>query len=269
MDVQLPAELAATLGSILAVDTPAQGSAFEVVIVTTRRGRFVIKRGTTPATRAELAEESRVLHALRRERPFVAAPVGFVPGADTDTFAFTYIEGETMLAALQRANAPEKHALVGRFGAALRRVHDWAPSLLRPGDWLRTTIAREQARMAARPAGAVIGGTHTRFDGRDARRIAHDLGVWGGRVTTDLAFGHGDYCLPNVLVRGGVVVGVIDWSRGGYADRRFDLATGLFNLRYNLGDTAYLTTFLHAYGYEESVETLHMFEALHALTCFW
>jgi hypothetical protein len=48
-----------------------------------------------------------------------------------------------------------------------------------------------------------------------------------------------------------------------------ELATGLFNLRYNLGDAAYLTTFLRAYGYEEPIETLHMFEALHALTCFW
>ena len=29
------------------------------------------------------------------------------------------------------------------------------------------------------------------------------------------------------------------------------------------------TPFLRAYGYEEPIETLHMFEALHALTCFW
>lgn len=99
--------------------------------------------------------------------------------------------------------------------------------------------------------------------------MAADLRAWRPSVTSDLAFGHGDYCLPNVLAHQGAVVGVIDWSRGGYADRRFDLATALFNLRYNLGDVAYLTTFLRAYGYDEPVETLHMFEALHALTCFW
>ena len=269
MDIQLPAELAATLGPILTVETPPQGSAFQVVIVMTSRGRFVIKRGTTLATRAELAEESRVLQALQGEWPFVAAPVGFVPEADTETLAFTYIEGETLLAALQRADEAEKHVLVARFGTVLRRIHGWTPPLPRPDDWLSMMIAREQARMAAQPAGAVISGTHTRFDGRNARRVATDLRAWRPRVTTDLAFGHGDYCLPNVLVRRGAVVGVIDWSRGGYADRRFDLATGLFNLRYNLGDAAYLTTFLRAYGYEEPVETLHMFEALHALTCFW
>jgi aminoglycoside phosphotransferase len=269
MGVRLPAALAATLGPILAVETPLQGSAFQVVIVTTPRGRFVVKRGMTPETRAELAAESRVLQALRGERPFVAAPVGVVPDDETETFAFSYIPGETMLAALQRADEAAKHALLARFGTALRRIHGWTPPLPRPDEWLRTLIAREQARMAARPPGAVIRGTHTRFEGQDARRVAGDLWAWQAGVATELAFGHGDYCLPNVLVRQGAVVGVVDWSRGGYADRRFDLATGLFNLRYNLGDAAYLTTFLGAYGYMEPVETLHMFEALHALTCFW
>jgi aminoglycoside phosphotransferase len=210
-----------------------------------------------------------VLQALQGEWPFVAAPVGFVPEADMEMFAFTYIEGEAMLAALQRAGEADKHVLVARFGTVLRQIHGWTPPLPRPDDWLSMIVAREQSRMAAQPAGAVISGTHTQFDGRDARRVANDLRAWWPRVTTDLAFCHGDYCLPNVLVRRGAVVGVIDWSRGGYADRRFDLATGLFNLRYNLGDAAYLTTFLRAYGYEEPLETLHMFEALHALTCFW
>ncbi len=271
MDIQLPVELAATLGPILAVDTPVQGSAFEVVVVTTRRGRVVIKRGTTPATRAELAEESRVLHVLREERPFVAVPVDVVPGADTDTFAFTYLEGEPMSAALQAADEAKKHALVARFGATLRRIHAWTPPLPRVDDWLPTVIARERVRIDAMPRGAIIRGTHTRFDGLDARRLVHDVQTWASHVTTDLVFGHGDYCLPNVLVREDAVVGIIDWSRGGYADRRFDLATGLFSLRVNdtLGAAAYLTTFLQGYGCEESVETLHMFEALHALTCFW
>jgi aminoglycoside phosphotransferase (APT) family kinase protein len=56
----------------------------------------------------------------------------------------------------------------------------------------------------------------------------------------------------------GAVVGVIDWSRGSDADRRFDLATGLFNLRHNLRDAAHLTTVPGAYGYEEPVETLQI-----------
>ena len=159
--------------------------------------------------------------------------------------------------------------LVAQFGTALRRVHEWTPSLPRADDWLTMMIEREFARMMAKPARTVITGTYTRFDGLDARHVATELRAWRPRVTTEIVFGHGDYCLPNVLVRQSTVVGIIDWSRGGYADRRFDLATALFNLRYNLGQTAYLTTFLHAYGYNEPIETLHMFEVLHALTCFW
>lgn len=269
VDVLIPDALAGALGPILSVETPPQGSAFHVVIVTTSHGRFVMKRGTTPATTAELADEARILDVLRAERPFVAAPVGIGADAETGTFAFTYIDGETMLAALARADVAQRHRLVARFGQALRRVHGWAPPLPRPDDWLTMMIEREQARMHELPEGAVIAGTQTRFDGMDARRVATDLRAWRPSVTTDLVFGHGDYCLPNVVVSHGAVVGIIDWSRGGYADRRFDLATALFNPRYNLGDTAYLTTFLRAYGYAEPVATLHMFEALHALTCFW
>lgn len=268
MDRRLPEPLAATLGPVLATEMPPQGSAFAVAIVTTSRGRFVIKWGMTPATRSELADESHVLNALRKQRPFVAAPVGYIPETDTNAYAFTYIEGETMLAALGRADEAEKHALIAQFGAVLRRIHGWMPRLPRPADWLSRIIRREQARMEILRVGAVIRGTHTRFDGQDARRIAGKLRAWGSGITTDIAFGHGDFCLPNVLVHRGTVVGVIDWSRGGFADRRFDLATGLFTLRYNLADSAYLTTFLRAYGYEKPVETLHMFEALHALTCF-
>jgi kanamycin kinase/aminoglycoside 3'-phosphotransferase-2 len=269
MDVQLSSALAATLGSVLAVEIPPHGRAFEVVIVTTDRGRFVIKRGVTPEAQAELVQESRVLQVLQGEQPFVAAPVGFDPGSESNQFAFTLIEGETLVEALQEADEAEKHVLIARCGAALRHIHGWTPLLPRPGDWLHRIVAREQERIGAQPAGTLMSGTHTRFDGHDAHALASALQAWQADIATDLVFGHGDYCLPNVLVRHGEVAGIIDWSRGGYIDRRFDLATGLFTLRYNLGNPTYLTTFLRAYGYAESIETLHMFEMLHALTCFW
>ena len=40
-----------------------------------------------------------------------------------------------------------------------------------------------------------------------------------------------DWCLPNVLANNGRLTGAIDWSNGGYADRRYDIATGLWSLR--------------------------------------
>lgn len=119
-----PDAFVAALGPIVSVETPPQGGAFHVVIVATTRGRFVVKRGATAATRAELADESRVLDALRGERLFVAAPVGFIADADMGAFAFTYIQGETMIAALRRADDAEKHALVARFDDRARTCAD-------------------------------------------------------------------------------------------------------------------------------------------------
>jgi aminoglycoside phosphotransferase (APT) family kinase protein len=68
------------------------------------------------------------------------------------------------------------------------------------------------------------------------------------------------------------VVGVIDWSGASYIDRRFDLATALFSLRFvePVRDHHYHSLFLQAYGYTEPAEMLSFFEGLRALTdAFW
>ncbi|MCC3373789.1 aminoglycoside 3'-phosphotransferase [Cohnella sp. REN36] len=51
---------------------------------------------------------------------------------------------------------------------------------------------------------------------------------------TDQVVIHGDYCLPNVIVRDFKVQGYIDVGYGGVGDRHYDLFWGLWSLRYNL-----------------------------------
>jgi aminoglycoside phosphotransferase len=58
---------------------------------------------------------------------------------------------------------------------------------------------------------------------------------------------HGDYCLPNVLVAEGRLVGIVDVGRAGLGDPRDDLAAGLWTLHYNFG-AGYARQFLDAYG---------------------
>jgi aminoglycoside phosphotransferase len=58
---------------------------------------------------------------------------------------------------------------------------------------------------------------------------------------------HGDYCLPNVLVEQGRLVGLVDVGRAGLGDPRDDLAAGLWTLHYNFGP-GYAPAFLDAYG---------------------
>lgn len=59
---------------------------------------------------------------------------------------------------------------------------------------------------------------------------------------------HGDYCLPNVMLKDWRVSGIIDLGNGGVGDRHVDLYWGAWTLRFNLNTDAYRQRFFHAYG---------------------
>ncbi len=262
-------KLTAIVGPLLAVEQPRQGMAFQVYILSTASGRYILKIGNTPARIQELMEECRILTALKNEQPFVAQPLGNTKIESGHAFLFTYLKGDTLYSTLERADAVGRHRLIATFANALRRVHSWTPDLPHPPDWLTDTLNRVGAYIMALAPNACVSHTNSRFDGLNARKLYHELLTLRANVSNEIAFGHGDYCLPNVLVHGEQLSGIIDWSRGGYADKRFDLATALFTIRIpdTLRNPAYLNTFLQTYGYTGPVESLYFFEALHALTC--
>jgi aminoglycoside phosphotransferase len=99
--------------------------------------------------------------------------------------------------------------------------------------------------------------------GWEPRRVARELGlVLRGLHAADATgcpFGvakpgnvliHGDYCLPNVLVREERLSGLVDLGRSGLGDPRDDLGAGLWTLQYNYGK-GFGREFLHAYGSPE------------------
>ena len=59
---------------------------------------------------------------------------------------------------------------------------------------------------------------------------------------------HGDYCLPNILLRDWRLSGFIDLGAGGIADRHIDLFWGAWTLGFNLGTDKYRERFFDAYG---------------------
>ena len=59
---------------------------------------------------------------------------------------------------------------------------------------------------------------------------------------------HGDYCLPNVMLKNWQVSGIIDLGNGGVGDRHVDLYWGAWTLRFNLKTDAYRQRFFDAYG---------------------
>jgi len=59
---------------------------------------------------------------------------------------------------------------------------------------------------------------------------------------------HGDYCLPNVMMKDWRFSGFIDVGNGGLADRHIDLFWGIWTLWFNLKTDRYTPRFLDAYG---------------------
>jgi len=69
----------------------------------------------------------------------------------------------------------------------------------------------------------------------------------------DLVFTHGDYCMPNLLLKDGAVSGIIDWVRGGIADRYQDIGLAARSLAHN-GLRELIPLFLSTYGIDERDE---------------
>ena len=59
---------------------------------------------------------------------------------------------------------------------------------------------------------------------------------------------HGDYCLPNVLMKHGEFSGMIDLGQAGIGDRHIDIYWAIWSLWYNLGTDQYTNCFLDYYG---------------------
>jgi kanamycin kinase len=59
---------------------------------------------------------------------------------------------------------------------------------------------------------------------------------------------HGDYCLPNLMLKDWKLCGFIDLGNGGVGDRHVDLFWGAWTLNFNLGTDQYRQLFFDAYG---------------------
>lgn len=70
-------------------------------------------------------------------------------------------------------------------------------------------------------------------------------------TAADAVILHGDYCLPNIILDRFTFKAFIDLGEGGVGDRHYDLAWGIWTLRYNLRTDRYRDLFLDAYGRQD------------------
>ena len=59
---------------------------------------------------------------------------------------------------------------------------------------------------------------------------------------------HGDYCLPNIMLKDWKLSGFIDLINGGVGDRHIDVLWDIWTLKYNIGTAKYTDRFIDVYG---------------------
>lgn len=67
---------------------------------------------------------------------------------------------------------------------------------------------------------------------------------------------HGDYCLPNIILKNWKLSGFIDVGNGGIGDRHIDIYWGIWSLWFNLKTNKYYDRFLDAYGRDKADESI-------------
>lgn len=135
----------------------------------------------------------------------------------------------------------------------------WLMTLGLPGvDASRHPWCREDPDRLAATLGAALRGFH---DGVPVGECPFELPL--APDDDDPVVLHGDFCLPNVLLTGDVVTGVLDLGRLGIGDRWWDLALGSWSLTYNCGP-GHEDAFFAAYGVAADHERIARHRAAYA-----
>lgn len=194
-----------------------------------RSTKYVVKvqeRGGSPVT--TLQQERERLRWFQGRVP-VPQVVGYEVTPEHEYLAMTRLPG-IPLSDPDATLHPER--VVTLLARALRELHALpireCPFRMTLDVTLR--LAREQVQ-----AGNV---DESDFDeervGRTATSVFNEL-VRTRPAAEDLVVTHGDPCLPNMILNGGLIEGLIDVGRAGIADRHADVALAWRSTRSNLG----------------------------------
>jgi aminoglycoside phosphotransferase (APT) family kinase protein len=209
----LPEEIRCLIGPVQHLWLPRQGDTSDVAIVETAGGRFALKRTREEPFHAWLRREARVLEVLRGAHlPVPALHLLVERETPAECWMVTdFLEGKTLRETFLEGTVDRLSALY-HYGEVLSRIHALAcPTALRDeGPWIDRMLAQARFNL-----------DHYPVDG-DAALLAHLIRNKPAVPRETLI--HGDFTLDNVLVAGGEVTGVIDWSGGGSGDPRYDLA---------------------------------------------
>ena len=196
-----------------------------------------------PVVEAELLAEKTAMDWLQGQ---LAVPrvLCYHRGPEREYLLVSRIEGVAGHGPESRADAA---GTARQFAAGLRQIHTVDPVGC-PLDWrLERFFSWAEELIERLPAEA-----------RPALRANLAVLKQDRPTSEDLVFVHGDYCLPNILLKDGRLSGFIDWGFAGVGDRYLDFAAAVGTIRRNLGDE-WIEPFFAAYGLQPDAERLAYF----------
>ena len=230
-----PAELAAEFASVPVYDSSCSETARVYYLDT--EGGFFLKKSPKDSLREE-ADLTKVFG----DAGFGAEVLAYVR-ADSDWLLTRSIPGEDGTHFLDRPAF-----LCDTLAAAFRTLHD--EGLSRIGDRALPNRTDDTLRKAKQGLSHGVFQSYLRPEIYGIRspedaRAALTEGEGSFRPSCLI---HGDACLPNVLIRGGLFSGFIDCGAAGFGNRHSDLFWTLWSLSFNLKTDAWADRFLDAYG---------------------
>jgi kanamycin kinase len=233
-------------------------------------GHVVTWRLERPGAPARFAKVAARPHAgvLRREAERAIWAVAYLPvprvltfeeAGDVVVLVTEALPGRDGTDPVWRGDPP---GLVRAFGRGLRSFHEavgdeWCP--------FRFDAATALEHVAARVAAGLVdaAGFHAEHAHLGTEAALAELAA-GAPPDEDLVVCHGDYCVPNVLLRDAAVSGYVDLGALAVADRWWDIAVGSWSTRWNFGDELE-PLFFEGYGIEPDPERIGFYRLLYDL----
>ncbi|MGA9996253.1 MAG: APH(3') family aminoglycoside O-phosphotransferase [Pyrinomonadaceae bacterium] len=191
------------------------------------RERLYLKVDARSFTRPLKQEHLRLLWL--RERLPVPQTLMFAEAEDSDYLLLSEVAGVDASDKSCQANAAQ---VIEQLAAGLKMIHS-VPVDRCPFDMTLSRKVELAREMMLR--GLV---DESDFDesrrGRTAQELYDEL-IECVPAEEELVFTHGDYCLPNIILRDLLLSGFVDWGQAGIADRYQDIALAARSVESNYG----------------------------------
>lgn len=195
-----------------------------------------VKSGTGEAGRDLRAERAR-LEWIKGKLPAPEVEL-YDSRDDQETLVLSEIRGTPSHLVKDPATA------VRLVGKGLQRIHALDAAACPFQDVLTQELAEAERRTRERKLN--LKGFREATGGRSPEEVLRELQASRGMIR-DLVFTHGDYCMPNVLLKDNRIAGFVDWGIAGVADLHRDLMAMGESVTFNCG-AEWLGEFYAGYG---------------------